>query len=83
LQSKIDFYPGDFLGYLLYPRYVFGIANDYKMTQTCLAGYFYLMFEQWFPEEIQEELVFSDGKHPLATAAAEKYRFHLLASTKL
>jgi hypothetical protein len=46
------------------------------MTQTCLAGYFYLMFEQWLSKEIKEELVFSDGKHPLAAATTEKYSFH-------
>jgi hypothetical protein len=53
------------------------------MAQTCLAGYFYLIFEQWLLKEIKEELVFSDRKHPLAAATAEKYGFHLLASTRL
>jgi hypothetical protein len=63
---------------LLYLSYVFWIANDYEMTQPCLAGYFYLMFEQWLPEEIKKELVFGNGKHPLAAATAKKYSFHLL-----
>jgi hypothetical protein len=60
---------------LLYLPYVFRIANHYKMTQTCLAGYFYLMFEQWLAEEIKEELVFSNRKHPFASATAEEDSF--------
>jgi len=50
------------------------------MTQTGLTGRFYLMLEQWLPEEIKEEFVFSNRKHPLASATAEKYSFSVRAA---
>jgi hypothetical protein len=35
------------------------------------------MRQQGLPEEIKQELVFGNGKHSLATAAAKKYCFHI------
>jgi hypothetical protein len=83
LQGKVSFYPRDSLGYLLYPFYIIGIANYYKMTQARTASCLYLVFEQRLSKEIKEELIFSNGEHPFAAAATEKYSFHLLASTRL
>jgi len=53
-----------------------GVSHDNKLGEPGACCQLKLVLEEGLSEEVQEELVLADGKHPPAVTTAEKDCFH-------